>query len=62
MDNQITGHDDNVSWDGRKTADFEKISNDGLWAWDGVEWQPRKITKRKFCSIYLNKSEKFRQV
>lgn len=47
VDNPITGHDDNVSWDGRKTADFEKISNDGLWAWNGVEWQPRKITEQK---------------
>ena len=30
------------SWDGRKTEDFEKVSNDGLWAWDGSEWTPRK--------------------
>ena len=47
MDNSITGHDDNVSWDGRKTADFNKISNDGLWVWDGIEWQPRRITEKK---------------
>ena len=30
------------SWDGRKTADFAKVSNDGLWTWDGSEWTPRK--------------------
>ena len=30
------------SWDGRKTADFSKVSNDGLWTWDGSEWTPRK--------------------
>jgi hypothetical protein len=30
------------SWDGRKTADFAKTSNDGLWTWDGSEWTPRK--------------------
>ena len=30
------------SWDGRKTADFAKISNDGKWTWDGSEWTPRK--------------------
>ena len=30
------------SWDGRKTADFAKVSNDGLWTWDGSEWAPRK--------------------
>lgn len=47
VDNPITGHDDNVSWDGRKTADFNKISNDGLWVWDGIEWQPRGITEKK---------------
>ena len=31
-----------LSWDGRKTADFFKISNDGLYEWNGFEWQPRK--------------------
>lgn len=31
-----------LSWDGRKTADFSKISNDGLYEWDGFEWKPRK--------------------
>jgi hypothetical protein len=30
------------SWDGRKTADFAKVSNDGFWTWDGSEWTPRK--------------------
>ena len=30
------------SWDGRKTADFARVSNDGLWTWDGSEWTPRK--------------------
>lgn len=30
------------SWDGRKTADFAKVSNDGLWTWDGSEWSARK--------------------
>ena len=30
------------SWDGRKTEDFAKVSNDGLWTWDGLEWTPRK--------------------
>ena len=30
------------SWDGRKTADFAKVSNDGLWTWDGSEWTPRQ--------------------
>ena len=30
------------SWDGRKTADFAKVSNDGLWTWNGSEWTPRK--------------------
>lgn len=30
------------SWDGRKTADFAKVSIDGLWTWDGSEWTPRK--------------------
>ena len=34
--------DDPHSWDGRKTADFAKVSNDGLWTWDGSEWTPRK--------------------
>ena len=34
--------DDPQSWDGRKTADFAKVSNDGLWTWDGSEWTPRK--------------------
>ena len=33
------------SWDGRKTADFAKVSNDGLWIWDGSEWAPRKKVK-----------------
>lgn len=33
------------SWDGRKTADFAKVSNDGLWIWDGSEWAPRKEVK-----------------
>ena len=30
------------SWDGRKTADFARVSNDGLWRWDGSEWAPQK--------------------
>ena len=30
------------SWDGQRTADFAKVSNDGLWTWDGSEWTPRK--------------------
>jgi hypothetical protein len=30
------------SWDGRKTADFAKVCNDGFWTWDGSEWTPRK--------------------
>ena len=34
--------DGSQSWDGRKTADFAKVSNDGLWTWDGSEWTPRK--------------------
>ena len=34
--------DGSQSWDGRKTADFAKVSNDGLWIWDGSEWTPRK--------------------
>lgn len=34
--------DGSPSWDGRKTADFAKVSNDGLWTWDGSEWTPRK--------------------
>ena len=33
------------SWDGRKTADFAKVSNDGLWIWDGSDWAPRKKEK-----------------
>ena len=33
---------DRLSWDGRKTADFFKVSNDGLYEWNGFEWQPRK--------------------
>ena len=52
MDNPVTGHDDNVSWDGRKTADFEKFSNDGLWVWNGVEWQPQKITEKKTSQYF----------
>lgn len=47
MERLPTGPDDNISWDGRKTADYEKISNDGLWVWNGVEWQPRKTVEKK---------------
>tara|TARA_B110000881_G_scaffold3791_1_gene2874 strand:- start:1424 stop:2413 length:990 start_codon:yes stop_codon:yes gene_type:complete len=34
--------DGGQSWDGRKTADYAKVSNDGLWTWDGSEWSARK--------------------
>mgnify|MGYP006099924925 CR=1 FL=1 len=47
MDSNDSGPDDLLSWDGRKTADFAKVSNDGLWAWDGSDWLPRKTTKKQ---------------
>lgn len=42
------------SWDGRKTADFAKVSNDGLWTWDGSEWLPRKIAKMQTSQNHQN--------
>ena len=50
MDSKESGPDDLLSWDGRKTADFVKVSNDGKWTWDGSEWQPRKKVKKKISS------------
>lgn len=47
MDNEKSGSNDLLSWDGRKTADSVKVSNDGLWTWDGSDWQPRKTTKKQ---------------
>lgn len=47
MESKESGPDDLLSWDGRKTADFAKVSNDGLWAWDGSDWQPRRTTKKQ---------------
>ena len=47
MDSQESGPDALQSWDGRKTADFAKVSNDGQWTWDGSDWQPRKTTKKQ---------------
>jgi len=47
VDSKESGPDDLKSWDGRKTADFAKVSNDGQWTWDGSDWQPRKITKKQ---------------
>jgi hypothetical protein len=39
--------DELLSWDGRKTADFTKTSNDGLWIWDGFRWLPRRKGEKK---------------
>ena len=47
MDSKDSGLGDPLSWDGRKTADFVKVSNDGLWEWDGSNWLPRKTTKKQ---------------
>ena len=47
MDSKDSGPGDPLSWDGRKTADFVKVSNDGLWEWDGSNWLPRKTTKKQ---------------
>ena len=41
------------SWDGRKTEDFEKVSNDGLWAWDGSSGRHAK--KEEFKLQIANK-------
>ena len=46
MDGKDSGTGDPLSWDGRKTADFVKVSNDGLWEWDGSDWLPRNTTKK----------------
>lgn len=51
MDSKDSGLGDQRSWDGRKTADFVKISNDGLWEWDGTDWLPRKTTKKQTTLI-----------
>ena len=50
MDSNESGPDDLLSWDGRKTADFAKVSNDGKWTWDGSEWQPRKKAKKQIST------------
>ena len=47
MDSKDSGLGDPLGWDGRKTADFVKVSNDGLWEWDGSDWLPRKTTKKQ---------------
>jgi hypothetical protein len=47
VDSKESGSNDLLSWDGRKTADSVKVSNDGLWTWDGSDWQPRKTTKKQ---------------
>ena len=47
MDSKDSGIGDPLSWDGRKTADFVKVSNDGLWEWDGSEWLPRNTAKKQ---------------
>lgn len=47
VDSKEADPDDLLSWDGRKTADFAKVSNDGKWTWDGSEWQPRKNAKKQ---------------
>ena len=50
MDSKESGQEDLLSWDGRKTADFAKVSNDGKWEWDGSEWQPRNAAIKKISS------------
>ncbi len=47
VDSKDSGLGDPLSWDGRKTADFVKVSNDGLWEWDGSDWLPRDTTKKQ---------------
>lgn len=45
MDSGDSSPGDILSWDGRKTADFAKVSNDGLWEWSGSEWLPINTAK-----------------
>ena len=54
MDSGDSSHRDILSWDGRKTADFARVSNDGLWKWSGSEWLPINTAKNQ---TWQNKQE-----